>query len=176
MIFGSKWWKNCEVKKIDRNFFWSESIKNVSKQIIYWLYNMKTYVYTENLKIEKFSFGLSFFGKNGQNSEKRTRSKKFGRTFFWSELIQNISKRIWNWKTRNRKFFPLQNFFLDLVFFYQNCVKMTKLKKFGRKFLTGIDSDCFKTYFKLKISKSKNTSGVKIFPGTLIFWSKWQIL
>ena len=41
---------------------------------------------------------------------------------------------------------------------------MTKVKNFGRKFfLVGIDSECFETYFKTKISKSKIFTRHKIF-------------
>ena len=47
------------------------------------------------------------------------------------------------------------------------------LKIFGRKkFFFGIDSKCFETYFKTKISKSKIFSHYKIFFGLVVFGQK----
>ena len=42
----------------------------------------------------------------------------------------------------------------------------------SKKFFFGIDSECFETYFKMKISKSKKFSRVKIFRGTLSFFGQ----
>ena len=53
----------------------------------------------------------------------------------------------------------------------QNSEKMT-VKILVEIFFVVIDSGCFKTYFKSKISKSKNFSHVKFFPGTLSFLTK----
>ena len=67
--------------------------------------------------------------------------KIFGQKKFFSESIQIVLKRILKRKSQNRKFFPITNFFSwDLSFFGQNDQngeKMTKVKKFGRKFIFG---------------------------------------
>ena len=50
---------------------------------------------------------------------------------------------------------------------------MTKSKNFGRKIiLVGIDSECLETYFKTKISKSKNFSITEFFLGLSHFLAK----
>ena len=49
------------------------------------------------------------FTGQAKNSEKMAKSKIFGRKFFWSESIQNVSKRILNRKSQNRKFCPVEN-------------------------------------------------------------------
>ena len=52
---------------------------------------------------------------------------------------------------------------------------MAKSKNFDQKiFSVGIDSECFETYFKTKISKSKIFSHYKMFSWDLvIFYPKW---
>ena len=40
--------------------------------------------------------------------------------------------------------------------------------------LVGIDSEYLKTYFKPKISKSKNFSRAKFFKGLCRFWPNWR--
>ena len=110
-----------------------------------------------------------FFGP--KNREKIAESKNFGRKkFFWSESIQNVLKRILKRKSQNQNFFPLQNFSWDFVFFGQddqNSEKMAKSKNFCRKiFFAGIDSECYETYFKTKISKSKIFPITNFIPGT----------
>ena len=80
-------------------------------------------------------FFLNFLAQKtcfrAKNGEKWQSQKNFGRNFFWSESIQNVLKRMFKRKSRNRKFFPLQYFLLDLVIFGQNSEKMAKSKNFG---------------------------------------------
>ena len=52
--------------------------------------------------------------------------KNFGRKIFWSESIQNVSKRILNRKSRNRKFFPCKIFFVGLSRFSAKMAKIVK--------------------------------------------------
>ena len=106
-----------------------------------------------------------------------TKSKKFGRKFFWSESIQNALKRILKQKSQNRKFFPVQNFFVGLSHILPKMTKQVK-KLLSQKilveknFLVGNDSECFETYFKTKISKSKFFSHYKLFVGLSHFLPK----
>ena len=74
--------------------------------------------------------GLCFFGKNDQNHEKMTKSKKFGRKFLWSESIPNALKRIFKQKSQNRKFFSVQNFFRGTLSFSAKIAKVVE-KIFG---------------------------------------------
>ena len=93
---------------------------------------------------------------------------------FWSESIQNALERILKQKSHNRTFFLCKIFSWDFVF----SAKMTKIvkkwqsKKIARNFLAGIDSECFATYFKTKISKSKIFSRVKFFSWDFVFSAK----
>ena len=74
----------------------------------------ETYFKTKISK-SKIFFRLTFSLDSvifGQNCEKMTKSKNFGRkNFFRSELIQNVLKRILKRKSQNRKFFPITKFF-----------------------------------------------------------------
>ena len=100
MIFGSKMVKN---ENFWSKFFLSESIQNALKRIL----KQKSQNRKFFSRVKFFSSDFVFFGQNDQNSEKMTKSKNFGRTFFWSESIQNGLKRILKRKSRNRKFFPV---------------------------------------------------------------------
>ena len=114
-----------------------------------------------------FLWDSVFFGQNGQNSKKRQRQKILVEKFFWSESIQNVSKRILNRKSRNLKFFPCKFFSWDYNVFRPKWWKNDKVKNFWSKFfLVGIDSECFETHFKTKISKSKIFPITKFFRGT----------
>ena len=53
--------------------------------------------------------------------------KKNRKKNFFSELIQNISKRILNHKSRFRKFFPVESFFLGLYHFWRKWPKSEKI-------------------------------------------------
>ena len=97
------------------------------------------------------------------------------RNTFQSESIRNVSKRIPNRQSRNRKFFPLEIFSWDLVF----SAKMIKIvKKLQSQkilveiFFVGIASECFETYFKTKISQSKIFSRVKFFSWGFVFFGQ----
>ena len=73
-------------------------------------------------------------------------------------------------------FFPRKIFFVGLGFL----AKITKIVKtwqsqknfFEKCFSVGIDSECSKTDFKLKISKSKVFSHVKFFSWDFVFFGK----
>ena len=57
----------------------------------------------------------------------------------------------------------------NVIFGPKNREKMAKSKILVEKiFLVGIDSECFETYFKTKISKSKIFSRVKFFSWDLV--------
>ena len=103
-----------------------------------------------------------------------TKSKILAKNVFWSESIQNFSKRILNRKNLEIENFSRVFFCSDLVVFGQkakNSEKMTKSQIFLTKFFSDeIDSECFKTYFKPKISKSKFFSCVKFFCSDLVFF------
>ena len=71
--------------------------------------------------------------------------------FFWSESIQNVSRRILNRKSQNRKFFE-------------------------KNFLVGIDSEWSKTYFKTKISISKKISYYDLTYATRAAWDQFAHL
>ena len=73
--------------------------------------------------ITNFFWDLVIFGQNGLNSEKMTKSKILVENLFWSESIQNRSKRTLNWKSRNRNFFHVKIFFLDLFIVLPKCPK-----------------------------------------------------
>ena len=66
---------------------------------------------------------LIIFGKSPKIVKKWLSPKILVEKFFWSESIQNVSKRILNQKPRNRTFFPCQTFFVGLSRFP---AKMTK--------------------------------------------------
>ena len=70
-------------------FFWSKSIQNVPKLIL----NQKSHN-RNRFPCTSFPGTVSFFGHNDQNSKKMTKSKRFGRNFFGSESIQNVSNRV----------------------------------------------------------------------------------
>ena len=53
--------------------------------------------------------------------------KKIEKNFVLWELIQNISKRILNHKSRFRKFFPVENFSLVLYHFWRKWAKSEKI-------------------------------------------------
>ena len=103
----------------------------------------------------KNSKNVIFYPKNDQKIEN---FRNFFEKFFWSESIQNGSKRILKWKFRFWKFFPVE-FFLDSRFFEKlgHRSKKWQRQKFlvEKIFLVGIDSEWSKTYFKTKISISK---------------------
>ena len=114
-----------------------------------------------------------------RNDEKWQSQKNLVENIFWSESILNVLKRILNRKSRNRKIFPVW-FILwgHCTFFGQNgknSEKMSKSKNFRQFFLVGIDSECFNTYFKMKISKSKIFNRVKFFSwDSVVFRQKGQ--
>ena len=54
---------------------------------------------------------------------------------------------------------------MDLIVFSKNDGKMAKSKIFDRIFLAEIESECFRTYFKTKISKLKIFSYAIFFLG-----------
>ena len=82
-------------------------------------------------------------------------------------------------KTWNRKFFRTK-FFPGTLSFFGKKNKIEK-KCQSQKFLVDffwskvIQSECFKTYFKLKISKSKNFSAY-FFPGAQLFFYQNSVL
>ena len=69
--------------------------------------------------------------KNSQKWSKMTKSEnfrpKFLKKIFFSESIQNVSKRILNRKSRFRKFFPVENFSLGLYHFWRKWPKSEKI-------------------------------------------------
>ena len=77
--------------------------------------------------------------KQSKNGQKRPKMKIFDQNFwkkiFFSESIQNVSKRILNWKSRNRKFFSCKIFCSDLVLFRPKKPKIVKkMTKWQKKF------------------------------------------
>ena len=84
-----------------------------------------------------FHFLTKIF-KNGQKTVKKGQKwpkmkifrPKFLKKFFFSESIQNVSKRILNRKSWFRKNFPVENFSLGL---YRFLTKMTKNENFSTK-------------------------------------------
>ena len=100
---GQKWRKNDKVKKFWSKFFLvgidSECFETYFKTKI-----SKSKIFS---RVKFFSWDFVFFGQNDQNSENTTKSKNFGRNFFWSELIQNALKRTLKQKSQNRKFYPV---------------------------------------------------------------------
>ena len=96
--------------------------------------------------------------------------------FFLVGIDSECFETYFKTKISNRESFPCKFFFLGLSRF---SAKMAKLaKKWQRQkilvefFLVGIDSECFETYFKTKISKSKIFSRVKFFSLDFVFFGQ----
>ena len=126
--------KLTESKNFGRKIFWvgidSECFKTYFKPKI-----LKSNIFSRLV----FLLGLCRFLPDMTKVVKKWQSKKFSRIFFSSESIQNVSKRILNWKSRNRKFFPVWNYFRGTLFFSAKMTKLVKKWK-SQKFLSKI---CF---------------------------------
>ena len=117
------------------------------------------------------NFILKYILKHSQTILAKKIDQNFLTLSFFTILTQ---------KSRFRRFFVEKKIFfskkivlvpksLKNVFWAKNGEKMAKSKNFGRKFfLVGIDLECFKTYFELKLSKSKFFSRAKFLCSDLV--------
>ena len=130
-----------------------------------------------------FFWGKNFFdpktSKNVIFGSKMVKNENFwSKKIFLVGIDSECFETYFKTKIPKSKIFSRVKFFCGTLFF---SAKMTKIvekwqsqKNLVEKFfLVEIDSECFGTYFKTKISKSKIFSCVNFFSGTLFFRPKW---
>ena len=132
MVKNDQKWSKMNIFEKKNRIFFFKWIQNVSKRIL----NRKSW-FRKKIPVENFFLGLNHFLT--KMAKKWKLSKKNFENFFF-ESIQNISKRIFNWKGWFRNKFPVEDSFLGLQHFWLNWSKKN----------SGIDSKYFKTYFKPK--------------------------
>ena len=122
-------------------------------QTFYWFWPRKNQKWPKPSFLTKDVHKIKFVKIFGQHTKSKNFGQKifFGRNRFW--MFRNV------FYTKNLE---IENFFWDLVIFGRNTKKWQSLK-FLVDFFVWIDSECFKTYFKTKLSKLKIFSRSKNF-------------